>query len=567
MKHITSAFAIFILSALTAMAQPQIHGNVGVEAGVGRSNPWETSLNLNIKDQKYDLSVSAGVVGLSPWTSASMENLDYTYLSTGNHYTSAFNTRKSGTEEFLKSKFNYRLTANDQLSLSLDATHSRMDIRGNRMEMVTTGGGLKSMVQTSMLMPSLTESEIKAGGEYVHRFSVPMHSMRVMYNYSLSRGDEDELISVENSLGFKDFTENRIKGQNYDRKQSAGVEYDFDQTKNDTRQHAAAGVRYDNRQIHAHNWQWMEYFPLDGDGNPLNTLAKSEMEETFQHDTHVGAVYGLYNVKYKILDASARLEYDYTDLNGKHLNDIVANVRAQLNLRNGNSLTGMYVRNIVRPGLSYLNPAHIKRAFTEDYGNEDLEGVHINNLSLSYDKKWKKGSLGIRAYHIFVDDGFNAIWLEKNDKRISFWGNEGVRRAYGLKPTFTYRPAEGSTISGGAEVLWDKRVADAIHATKKHLGVSANIAYDQRFAKYYTLNAHFDYSKGNTVDLYSHLGQMMRYGMKLERTFLNDKLLTGVSFDIYDDPEIILTQVSYTGSVLRSACRDFDVRLNLGYRF
>jgi len=170
--------------------------------------------------------------------------------------------------------------------------------------------------------------------------------------------------------------------------------------------------------------------------------------------------------------------------------------------------------------------------------------------------------------HIFAEDGFCAMWMERDDIRISTWGNMGVRRAWQLVPKLEWQAWKGSKINADGCIIWDKRIADAIHMQKEHWGYSMHGRVNQQLPQDFTLGFEGEISEGKTQDLYSHAGRQRRLGADVSKRFLKNKNLTAtLAYQFCDQPNIILTQGAYKGHVYNRADNWNTITLGVKYTF
>lgn len=164
------------------------------------------------------------------------------------------------------------------------------------------------------------------------------------------------------------------------------------------------------------------------------------------------------------------------------------------------------------------------------------------------------------------NDGFNGIWMERDNRRIYQWGNEGKRRAWSIQPDFTLRASATTKVRGQAVILWDKRIADAVSMAKEHWGVFSRLGVEQMLCATFRLNAFAEYSEGNTQDLYRHMGSAYRLGTTLSKSF-GDHFSTSLEYQYVRQAKEVYTHGGYTGSYHLYSARRNACSLSLKYKF
>ena len=272
-------------------------------------------------------------------------------------------------------------------------------------------------------------------------------------------------------------------------------------------------------------------------------------------------------MKTKVVEADARVEYDYSRMNQKNLHDVIPQARFAYHIDAKNTLTASYAMRLVRPTLHYLYDDHVYGPYTEDCGNKELEGIHVNRVALAYELKTKKMDFTTTVAHTNVTDGFNAIWMEIDNIRYSTWGNEAVRKAIEITPEVLWRASERTKLKGSVTVLWDERIAYAIDMYNPNWGITGRAGWEQQLPLGFKLGIDAMVSKGNTLDVYSHEGINYAFGGDLERSFLNNKLTATLAYEYKKLPVIEITQGAYTGSIYTRDHNPNMVKLALSYKF
>lgn len=560
------------LVATTAMAQIKTTGEADLKGGVGSENPLAASLKLKFDNGKLVFSPYAGITMTGKDASAMKETKDYTYVRTGSRYLSEMESKSTGSKLNYGFNLNYTLPSADYITASLDGSYLTKDTDVKFIERLTKTGAEPEYANGAGKSPfSTTGSDLKASVGYRHYLDTEGQTIGIKYQFANNTLDEDNTLRYFSSRHMGQLTDNHIIGSQS--VQDHLVTLDWEKS--------FSGIHY-----------------LNVGASYLNRVQKSDLSQTFEslnwenehfkHTMETTSAFANYGLKTKLFDAHASLSYEYTDMNGKALNDIVPNADVTWKMNGCSSLKAAFSTRIVRPTLNYLNPTYKRWAFEEVYStakvkevfpfvNCDIEGIHLKNFSLVYLLRKQKVTFSTALAHIFTDDGFNAIWIEQNEMRKAFWGNEGVRRAWSLTPDVEWRVSPKTVLGGKVNVIWDKRIAYAIGCANEHWGVTTQARLMQTLPLGIKMKLQGDYSEGNTIDLYSHYGRMLHFGAGLERSFLKNNCLTAVlAYDYTDYAKVVFTQDKaikipnsgfYTGySHVRPASRN-AASLTLKYRF
>lgn len=555
--YITCAFSALTWIAIAQNEQAPVvpmSGELQVKTGLGNISPLDAKLQLSLKGSQFSLKPYVGLTTISKSGSGELEDSWLFYSGTSNAYSSVTETSKKGQTYVYGISGTYVFNPFASLSFGVDGSVSSLHGYGSRKEAMSDL--LSSMAAdkpfiTDIDRPTLNTNSLKANVAYTQRLKDQVSSFSVRGNMARESSDTETYIHALSGVGLFAFKENYLHQNNATTSASLTGEY---QRSIDKMQAFTLGLHYDYRNIESDNRQFIDQ--------------KKQLDEFFTHDMNVVGFYGAYRFMNKDFNVNARLEYTYTDMNGKSLHDVTPSVNAIWHMMPGQDLQFVYGMRVVRPDVSYLNPAKIYGAYTIDYGTPDLEGIHINNFSLSHILKNKAVRFCTTVSHVRAKDGFNAIWMVKDGMRVSFWGNEGIRRAWSVTPDLTWTISPFTTLDAKIIVMWDKRIAEAIHMAKEHWGITSHLGLKQQLPYGMKLNLHGDYSEGNTIDLYSHSGKMVAYGGELQRAFLPKKnLMLTLAYSNTDYAKTILTQGAYTGEIFVRPEHHYILSLSADWMF
>lgn len=525
-----------LLSVLAAgiVAQTPVKGELKLSAGTGNTNPWGADLKLDIQQGRLTLKPFVGISGLQGSNNGQHQEIAYRYSASGSQYSSVLDAETEGQQYRYGLVATFAQSERTQWTMSVEGSLCDLQRTGHLHEML--GSPLLSSIpaewKASINTPTLKNNSLKAEVGLRQQLTAP-GSWGMKYTFSRVAVDEDMQQQGLGSESSMPFLHNHLVSNNTTTLHSLMVDYQHPLPAGQT---LGLGARFDQRHISSDYLQAIDH--------------QTTLDELFRHDMTVGAAFAEYRLANPMFNVNARLEYAYTRMNDHNLNDVIPSLRAQWNMSQHQSLALSYMMRLIRPEAQVLNPAHVRGAFTLDYGNPTLDGTHANVVAMAHILRGQRLRLTTTLSHIFADDGITAIWMVKDDVRVSTYGNEGIRRAWSLSPDMTWNIAPTTSLDAKVTVMWDKRVAEAIHMAKEHWGISGMLALHQQLPFGLRMNLQGEYSEGNTLDLYSHSSRQVSYGGDLQRSFLKGGRFTAtLAYSNTDYAKVILTQGAYTGTV------------------
>lgn len=556
-------FTMMIGASLVASAQKKVEGNVDTNVGWGNTDALNVDFNLKFENCKFCIKPFYNMTGITDYTSGEKENIDFIFPRTGKRYTSELETKSHGYKLARGVDFTAQFNNNNSLSFYIKGASADIASNGTRTEVLTgSNGDVLSRVRSTLKSPVREESDIDLGVSFTHRYG-DKGFLTVRFDGAFGRDKEEMTQIVNEAQNFTLFKQNDLSSKIRTNNTDLSLDWKYRLAEG---HHINAGAHVKGREMSSHDEQ-----RFDGVEVLVDTFSRIMTE----FGAHVG-----YELNIGSFSATARLEYDYTEMHNEtvdftsfvsNLHDLVPMARVMWRMDASSSLTAQYGRRIIRPGIELLNPARIRGAYTLEYGNPDLIGTHVNNVSLAYKLKKKEVDFTATLAHIFVEDGFNALWMMDGDVRIYTWGNQGVRRAWSLTPEVKWTPSDATTLTAKSTILWDKRIAYAINMEHPHWGFTVQAGIRQKLPCDFLFGARALYSEGNTIDLYSYAGDMFQLGADIQRSFLPKKNLTvTLAYNYNSYAKTIITQTpmdAYTGSVFNRPANRNMVLLGVGYKF
>ena len=540
--------------AMGIMAQTKVEGEVTLDAGYGETAPYLGGAKMKINTGRFTIKPYFNVRSIMPYNSTELTSMDLVYNSSGNRFTQEQETWQNGVSLKYGTDFQYHLKNRDIFQASIDGDYTERAINGERTEFFyDPNGALISSVKSALRFPRLDKNEIKVQTSYLHKTNVEGGEFLLKYTYELEQEDEDKRQELAETVNFDDYSLSHVTGDINIHNHEFLCDWKAPLVCDSYSHLFNLGMRYNNRYIISDDAQY-----LDG---------REKYDEVFRHRMQTVAVYAGYGLKVKAWEADARVEYDYTRMQDKNLHDVIPQAKVVYHFNPFHSLTASYAMRIVRPTLSYLVGCHTVSPYAEEYGNEELEGTHINRMALTYNMLAPNVIFTATVAHINVTDGFNAIWFVKDNVRHYTWGNEGVRKAVEITPEVQWLAATGTKVKAAFTALWDERIAYAINLRNPNWGFTGKAGLEQGLPCGIQLGVNAMISKGNTVDVYSHEGLNYTFGANVMRSFLDSKLTATLGYEYKKLPVIEITQGAYTGSIYTREHNPNTVKLALSYKF
>jgi len=502
----------FLCSAVMAEAQ-DVHGVVRAQGGLGTAqNKSDVTLFCALPGIDIDPYVGIAGVDKEKWNLTS----DRTFLPVNNDapYRSSHDVEYDGHNFYYGANFKTRFSAKHKITGSFAGSNTRMEGTGTFDEMFYYGSQLSHTYKHLLDLPSHDADLYKGDICYTYFTDRKGEKIEAKYlYYSLSTAEAQNEINTTTS-----FPE-LIDVLNFDQDTK---ELKHNALVNWTRPMGAghflnAGFEYENRCLTGNSHHDYATYVKDAYG-PVYDYGNYNLGIEWESKTYIYRMG--YDYREGALTGFVHADYHHTVLPFVTLDDVVPSARLQWKPNNANTFALAYVQRIIRPDYARLNPFTRITAYREySIGNPELRGMHVNNTSLSY--QHKKGDFDVNAKlsNIFCNDGFNALWYEGRKQnstvnaRYFEWGNNGKRRAWTFEPELQWK-SDMKKIYAKGQIIWDKRIADAIGMAYEHWGVTAEVGGTYPLLDDGTLfiNGHARYSEGNTLDLYSHEGRSMKLG-------------------------------------------------------
>ncbi len=189
------------------------------------------------------------------------------------------------------------------------------------------------------------------------------------------------------------------------------------------------------------------------------------LNNTFDYEELVNAVYGQYGKEYGKFSFLAGLRFEQTNVtirqetvdteDKKNYSSLFPTLNLGYEIQDGENITLGYNRRVRRPRGRFLNPFPSRSSESNVFqGNVDLDPTFTNSVDLGYLRRWRKVTLSTSIYYNSSDD--NWEFIQEDTGQITDNGDPIIRRTpvnlstqerIGYELTLTYRPFKWWTIN------------------------------------------------------------------------------------------------------------------------
>lgn len=489
-------------------------------------------------------------------------NLSYTTndprlgTNSGCHYLSDVNDVSQNVQATYGAQLNLALHPQHTLALSFEGANDCEHAMGSRSESLwDKEGNLLSRVHGQYDHPNERANELSAALDYTYRTRRPGSALTLGYRYRWQNEQAGVEQQAYDAQGWSLFRENVLEQQINYHYHHAYLDYALPVAKGHL---LDFGVAYDRRELLVQTEQ---------DWDELRVLSAE-----YRHLMQYGGVHARYRLRLGPVEAMAHLEYRATRMQNRWLHDVLPTATVRYRVDSVHSLSAFYTIMLIRPEVQHLDTTRITDAYTTRFGKDEIVGVHVHNVALTYRAQLPRVEASAELRYLTATDGFNAIWMERGGNRIYTWGNEGVRHAIGLTPAVNSHLTPTTDFHWAATLMWDERVAEAINLRNANWGIRTDMRLTQRlfasasdtFQTYVALRG--DYAYHNTLDVYSYAGHGGSVGADLDVS-LKRSLRLGIGYTCRFKPDIHITQGAYVGTLEYLPGASHLASLHLSYHF
>lgn len=188
------------------------------------------------------------------------------------------------------------------------------------------------------------------------------------------------------------------------------------------------------------------------------------LNNTFDYEELVNAVYGQYGKEYGKFSFLAGLRFEQTNVtirqetvdteDKKNYSSLFPTLNLGYEIQDGENITLGYNRRVRRPRGRFLNPFPSRSSESNVFqGNVDLDPTFTNSVDLGYLRRWRKVTLSTSIYYNSSDD--NWEFIQEDTGQITDNGDPIIRRTpvnlstqerIGYELTLTYRHLNGGLL-------------------------------------------------------------------------------------------------------------------------
>lgn len=516
---------------------------------------------------KLLLSVNYGYGGMSSRETESINEVERTFLQTGNRLRSHSEGTNPGSIHFGDINASYDIDSLNLLSASFGGYFYQLNVQGNGWEKLNTSPNSSIGEETLLYsynnrywMPDYSHHSWHGRLDYEHKTRREGELLTLSYMLALTRQHDDQKneythltavpFAYTNSLqtARERFTEHTFQ-VDWLRPLGKGHQIEI-------------GAKYIDRNNNSHNTQ------------SYGDVLPSESTQ-FEHTTRVLAGYADYIYHKDKWSARAGLRYEYSYMRGSYpdgssetfrhrLSDWVPQASLKYQLTEAQSLKLNYTTSINRPGISYLNPAVVISPTIIQSGNPALSSAHSQRVSLVYMYVGKRLTLQLAPGYQFSNGGITSVQTAKDDIRYLTYDNIQRYRRATFEQYVQWRPFETATL-----VL--NNTARYEHYGNPDLGYRnfgwsdnyyVNLTQKLPWKLQLSLSAYGKIGH-NPTNVYYKMHSWYGYYASLQRSFLKDdrltvRLMTNDPFDCY---------TKYVDEAVNGDFRDLGTSYNRGRQF
>ena len=509
---------------------------------------------------KLLLSANYGYGGMASRETENINDVDRTFLQTGNRLLSHSEGNNPGSIHFGDINASYDIDSLNLISASFGGYFYKLNVQGNGQSSVFNGGGLLYSYDNRYWMPGYSHHSWNGRLDYEHKTRREGERLTLSYMLALTRQHTDQENEYTNLVGNPfDYTHSLQT----ERERFTEHTFQADWLRPLGKGHQIElGTKYIYRNNNSRNTQDFDSMV------PETTTA-------FEHTTRVIAGYMDYIYKKEKWSARAGLRYEYSLMEGcypdgkgetfRHrLNDWVPQLSLKYQMTDAQSLKLNYTTSINRPGISYLNPAVVVSPTIIQSGNPELTSSHSQRINLIYMYVGQRLTLQLAPGYQFSNGGIASIQTANGDVRYLTYDNIQRYRRATFEQYVQWRPFETTTLVFNNTARYE-------HYENPNLGyrnfgwsdnIYVNLSQKLPWRLQLSLSAYGKIGH-NPVNVYYQQHSWYGYYASLQRSFLKDdrltvRIMTNDPFNRY---------TKYADEAVNGDFRDLGTSYNRGRQF
>lgn len=510
---------------------------------------------------KMLLSVNYGYGGMSRRETESINDVERTFLQTGNRLHSHSESTNPGSIHFGDINASYDIDSLNLLSASFGGYFYKLNVQGDGKTSLYDSTKPLYTYTNHYWMPGYSHQSWNGRLDFEHKTRRKGELLTLSYMLAMTRQHTDQENEYIILMGDKPFPYTNSLQKERERFTEHTFQIDWLRPLGKGHQ-IELGAKYIDRHNNSHNTQ--------GYGDVL-----PETHSEFEHTTRVMAGYADYIYNKDKWSARAGLRYEFSYMKGcypdgssetfRHrLSDWVPQASMKYQITDAQSLKLNYTTSINRPGISYLNPAVTVSPTIIQSGNPALTSSHSQRINLIYMYVGKRLTLQLAPGYQYSNGGIASVQTANGDIRYLTYDNIQRYRRATFEQYVQWRPFETMTLVFNNTARYEHY--ENPNLGYRNFGWSDNYYVNLTQKLPWKLQLSFSaYGKigHNPTDVYYMQHSWYGYYASLQRSFLKDdrltiRLMTNDPFDHY---------TKYCNEAVNGDFRDYSTSYNHGRQF
>jgi len=463
--------ATAILNIVTVPALRITGFNGSVSGTVNTFGGCNASASVTGQAGKFTLNATVSYQMNGKRENESMDHDDYTYLETGISTHSDMLMRQPARIPTAWLTASYEIDSLNLITASFGGYHYGLDITSDNVTHYTDAqGNVITSYNAHASLPQYDGMKWNGRADYEHRTSHTDEVLTLSYMLARNGTTSDDRTDFSNLVnppfeftGYDSWSKERFT------EHTLQVDYQLPLFNN---HQLETGAKYIRRLNRSHTIMTHDNAPA------------TDIDNRFDHDTHVGALYASWQYATGPLSMRAGLRYEYSRLNAEYpngdgtnfhtnLNDWVPSASINWNITSDNSLRLSYASSINRPGISYLNPAVQRFAQSVSYGNDHLGSAHNHAVRLTFQHVGNRLTFNLTPSVTFTRNQIGTLRYAIDNMVYRTYSNGNRYMHAGIGGFVQWAVTPTTTLVANGEVVYKRYHSPSLELTGD--GVSGNI--------------------------------------------------------------------------------------------
>ena len=475
---------------------------------------------------KAIVSVDYGYLKMSKEETANDGYLERNYFNSGNRMMVDTHGKNPGDLHYANIDASLDIDSLNLISASFGGYFFNVDVQCDAATVMNNRAGeLLYSYKEHYWLPSYSHHSWNGRLDYQHKMHCLGEQFTLSYMLAFTRQHSDQETTYSEALNVPfSYSGNMLK------KKERFTEHTFqaDYVRPLRNGHKLeVGAKFIDRRNRSHNTQDFYIEP-----------ALPSFDTQFEHTTLIGAVYLDYMYNAGRWSARGGLRYEHSFLQGnypdgkdddfsRHLNDWVPQASVKYQINDRQSLKLSFTTSILRPGITYLNPAVSSTPDQVNFGNARLLSVTERALTLYYMYVGSKITLQIAPTFRFVNNGINSLVYADGNIRYSTYDNNLRQRRWQLEGYVQWKPFDKTTFVSNLNLKHNrlKNTSDGMTQNCTALSYYANIDQELPWKLKFSACSYGLFGH-ESLSIYAYSRSWFRYGFSLQRSFLSENRLS-----------------------------------------